>query len=94
MFPNLVTRQMSIFGRFQDTEHFLIPCLRHVSSRLPPPSGKTFKYAAVPSTYTHTKSWRDSLPIDIFLSAVSVLVVAQKIFEVPEGLLNCPVFVN
>jgi len=31
---------------------------------------------------------RDSLPIDMLLSAVSVLVVAQSSSEVPEGLTN------
>jgi len=31
---------------------------------------------------------RDSLPIDMLLSAVSVLVVAQSSSEVPEGLMN------
>ena len=35
----------------------------------------------------------DSLSIDMLLSAVSVLVVAQSIFEIPEGLLNNPVYV-
>jgi len=34
---------------------------------------------------------RDSLPIDVLLSAVSVLVVAQSSSEVPEGLMNNPV---
>jgi len=34
------------------------------------------------------KTWRDSLPIDTLLSAVSVLVVAQPSSEVPEGLMN------
>ena len=34
------------------------------------------------------KSWRDSLPIDMLLSALSVLVVVQPISEVPEGLMN------
>ena len=34
------------------------------------------------------KPWRDSLPIDMLLSAVSVLVVAQSISEIPEGLMN------
>ena len=37
------------------------------------------------------KTWRDSLPIDMLLSAVSVLVVAQLSSEIPEGLLNNPV---
>jgi len=37
---------------------------------------------------------RDSLPIDMLLSAVSVLVVAQSSSEVPEGLMNNPVFLR
>ena len=37
------------------------------------------------------KTLRDSLPIDMLLSAVSVLVVAQSSSEVPEGLMNSPV---
>ena len=37
------------------------------------------------------KTWRDSLPTDILLSAVSVLVVAQSSLEIPEGLMNNPV---
>jgi hypothetical protein len=45
----MVTRQMSIFGKFQDTERIFIPCPGHVSSRLPP-SDKTCKYATAPST--------------------------------------------
>jgi hypothetical protein len=39
----------------------------------------------------HKKTWRDSLTIDMLLSAVSVLVVAQPSSEVPEGLMNYPV---
>ena len=38
------------------------------------------------------KTWRDSLPIDMLLSAVSVVVVAQSSSEIPEGLMNNPVF--
>jgi len=53
-----------------------------------PPSGETCKYAR---RLVHKKTWRDSLPIDILLSAVSVLVVAQQISEVSEGLMNYPV---
>jgi len=37
------------------------------------------------------QTWRDSLPIDMLLFAVSVLVVAQPSSEVPEGLMNYPV---
>ena len=38
------------------------------------------------------KTWRDSLPIDMLLFAVSVLVVALPISEVPEGIMNYPVY--
>jgi hypothetical protein len=38
------------------------------------------------------KPWRDSLPIDMLLSAVSVLVVAQSSSEISEGLMNNPVY--
>jgi hypothetical protein len=48
--PPLVTQQMAqlTFGKFQDTERFLISCPRHVSSRLSPGS-ETWKYATAPS---------------------------------------------
>ena len=38
------------------------------------------------------KTLRDPLPIDMLLSAVSFLVVAQSSSEVPEGLMNNPVY--
>jgi hypothetical protein len=38
------------------------------------------------------QTWRDSLPIDMLLSAVSILVVALPSSEVPEQLLNNPVY--
>jgi hypothetical protein len=38
------------------------------------------------------KILRGSLPIDMLLSAVSFLVVAQSSLEVPEGLMNNPVY--
>ena len=71
------------------TERFLIHCERHFSLRLPP-SGGIWKYAKAPST---KKTLRDSLSIDMLLSAMSVLVVAQSSSEIPEGLMNNPVFV-
>ena len=76
------------FGKFQDTERFLIHCERHFSSRLHP-SGGTWKYAKAPIT---KKTCRDSLTIDMLLSAVSVLVVVQSSSEIPEGLMNNPVW--
>jgi len=86
--PPLHCHNWLSFGKFQDTERFLIHCAGHFSSRLPRSVG-TCKYAKAPST---KKTLRDSLPIDMILSAVSVLVVAQSSSEVPEGLMNNPVY--
>ena len=44
-----------------------------------------------PRPLVQKKTWRDSLPIDMLLSAVSFLVVAQSSSEIPEGLMNNPV---
>ena len=44
-----------------------------------------------PRPLVQKKTWRDSLPIDMFLSAVSALVFAQSSSEIPEGLMNNPV---
>jgi hypothetical protein len=71
--PLLYCHNWLTFGKFQDTECFLIPCACHVSSWLPP-SGETCKYATVPSTQ---KSLKRFSAVDILLSAVSALVVAQ-----------------
>jgi hypothetical protein len=35
--------------------------------------------------------WRNSLPINMLLSAVSVLVVALPSLDIPEGFMNYPV---
>ena len=48
--------------------------------------------ASTSSPLVQKKNSRDSLPIDMLLSAVYVLVVAQSSSEVPEGLMNNPVF--
>jgi hypothetical protein len=37
-------------------------------------------------------AWRVSLSVDILLSAVSVLVIVLQSPEIPEGLMNNPVF--
>ena len=44
------------------------------------------------NAFLFTVNERDSLPIDMLLSAVSVLVVAQSSSEIPEGLMNNPVY--
>ena len=49
---------------------------------------------STPMPLVQKKNWRDSLPIDMLLSAVSVLVVAQSSSEIPEGLMNNPVLVS
>ena len=46
---------------------------------------------STPRPLVQKKTWRDSLPIAMLLSAVSVLVVAQSSLEIPEGLMNNPV---
>ena len=46
---------------------------------------------STPGPLVQKKTWRDSLPIDMLLSAVSVLVVAQSSSEITEELMNNPV---
>jgi len=48
--------------------------------------------ASTPRPLVQKKTLRDSLPIDMLLSAVSFLVIAQSSSEVPEGLMNNPVY--
>ena len=78
----------SVLANSKTSNAFLFTGEPHFSSRLTP-SGGTWKYAKAPSA---KKTRRDSLPIDMLLSAVSVLVVAQSSSEIPEGLMNNPVF--
>ena len=47
---------------------------------------------STPRPLVQNKTWRNSLPIDMLLSVVSVLVVAQSSSEIPEGLMNNPVY--
>jgi len=48
---------------------------------------------STPKPLVQKKTLRDSLPIDMLLSVVSVLVVAQSSSEIPEGLVNNPVYI-
>ena len=41
---------------------------------------------STPRPLVQKKTWGDSLPIDMLLSAVSVLVVARSSSEIPDGL--------
>ena len=67
--PPLHSHNWLSFGKFQDTERFLIHCERHFSSRLPP-SGGTWKYAKAPST----KKLGEILLICSFLPCLSWLL--------------------
>ena len=49
---------------------------------------------STPRPLVQKKTWRDSVPIDMLLSAVFVLVVAQSSSEIPEELMNNPVHYN
>jgi hypothetical protein len=48
----------------------------------------TVRPTSTPRRLVHKKTWRESLPIDMLLSPVSFLVVAQPSSEVPEGGMN------
>jgi len=50
--------------------------------------------ASTPRPLVQKKTLRDSLPIDVLLSALSFLVVAQSSSEFPEGLMNNPVYIG
>ena len=50
--------------------------------------------ASTPRPLVEKKTLRDSVPIDILLSALSFLVVVQSSSEVPEGLMNNPVYTS
>jgi hypothetical protein len=47
----------------------------------------TVKLASTQWNLVIKKTWRDYAPIDMFLSAVSVLIVVQLSSEVPGGLM-------
>jgi hypothetical protein len=51
------------------------------------------KPASTPWRLVNKKTWRDSVPIDVLLSAVSVVLVAQPSSEIQEGLMNYPVYI-
>ena len=90
--PPLHRHNWLSFGKFQDTERFLIHWARHFSSQVPP-SGRTCKYAKAPSTKKNFERFSTYI-ISMLLSAVSVLVVAQSSSEVPEELMNNPVYIQ
>jgi len=88
--PPLVARQMSIFlANFKTHSAFLFPV--HAMFRHDCPLA--VNPASTPRRPVHKKKTRrDSLHIDMPLFSVSVLVVAHPSSEVPEGLMNYPVY--
>jgi hypothetical protein len=75
------------FGKFQDTERFLIPCPRHVSSWVLH-SGETCKYTMAPITQTNLERFS----IYWYAPFCCVLVVALPSSEFPERLMNFPIY--
>ena len=87
--PPLHRHNWLSFGKFQDTERFLIHCERHFSSRLPP-SGGTCRYTKAPSTKKKLGQIFYLL-ICSFLPCLSWLLRCSS-SEIPEGLMNNPVY--
>ena len=85
--PPLHSHNLLSFGKFQDTERYLIDCERHFLHDYP----LAVEPGNTPRPLVPKKPWRDYLHIDMLLSAVSVLVVAQSSLEILEGLVNNPV---
>jgi hypothetical protein len=54
----------------------------------------TVKPASTPWRLLPKQTWKDSVPTDILLSAVSVLVVALLSSEFLEGLMNYPIYIR
>jgi hypothetical protein len=52
------------------------------------------KLASTPRRLLHEKTLRFPVHIDMLLSAVSVLIVAQPSLEIPEGLMNYFVYIK
>jgi len=91
IFPPLVTRQLSNLAVLANSKTQNAPLFPvHAMFRHDCPLA--VKPASTPQCLIHKKTWRDYLPINMLLSSVSVLVVVQLNSEVPEGLMNYPVY--
>jgi hypothetical protein len=87
--PRLHCHNWLSFGKFQDTESFLIPCPHHVSSWLPP-SGETCRHATVPRTQ---KFWEFLYLLIYSPSAWSSWLVYRRGQKSRRDLTNYPVFI-
>jgi hypothetical protein len=96
--PTLQVLDMCTLGGATDVKFRQIPRHRPLTYSLSTPCFVTtaplaVKPASTPRCLVQKKTWRDSLSIDMLLSAVSVLVVTQSSSEIPEGLMNHPVYI-
>jgi ABC-type polysaccharide transport system permease subunit len=85
--PSLVTRQMSNLAILADSKTQNVSLFHAMFCHDCP---LTVKLASTQWNLVK-RTWRGSAFIDMFLSAVSVLVVVQLSSEFPEGLMNNPV---
>jgi hypothetical protein len=97
--PTLQVLDMCTVGDATDVKFWQIPRHRPLTYYLSTPRFVTtaplaVKPASTPRRLVQKKTWRDSLSVDMLLSAVSVLVVAQSSSEIPEGLMNNPVYIE
>jgi hypothetical protein len=88
--PPVVTRQMSNFtilanSKAQNASLFTVYAMfRHYCPLAVKPADRPWHLVY------KQKTCRDTLPIDMLLSVVPVLVVGQPSSEIPEGLMNYP----
>ena len=85
--PPLHRHDRLSFGKFQDNA-FLSP----VNAMFRHDCPLAVKPASTPRRLLPKQTSTDSVPTDMLLSAVPVLVSAQRISAFPEGLKNYPVF--
>ena len=88
--PPLHSHNSLSFCKFQETDAFLFTMNAIFLHDYP----LAVEPGSTPKPLVQKKTLRDSLPIDMLLSAVSVLVVAQSSSEIPEGLMNNPVYIH
>jgi hypothetical protein len=86
---SIAPSQLAQFWQIQRQNAFLSPVLALVHHDCP----LAVKPAGTPWRLLPKQTSRDSLPTDMLLSAVSVMVVALLGSEVPEGLMNYSVYI-
>jgi hypothetical protein len=88
--PSLPHHNWLSFDKFQEQNTFSSPALAIFRHNCP----IAVKPASMPWHLLPKQTWRDYLPIDMLFSVVSALVVALPSSEVPEGLMNYPLFMK